>query len=154
MNSIQCTLSKGCADCLKVICDLQKIGSCAHASDIAVKMAISPASVSKILKLLAEDQLIFYTPHYPVKLTMRGKIVAGELVKKRTGIEFFLNRILGVSPERASELSHKIEHIIDDDTAVRIGILSESLLNRNDCRNLRSLLAQKLSEVQKSSPER
>ncbi|MBO5645186.1 MAG: metal-dependent transcriptional regulator [Lentisphaeria bacterium] len=154
MSDFVSGLSKSCGDCLKVIAGLSANGDLPHSSKIAEQLGVPRSAVCRTLKKLADRGLIFYTPHNPAELTMSGKLAAEQLGRNRRIILDFLNRILNTDFDKARILSCEMEHILDNETVCKLEILSEALIRRNDCSDLRKILSKKLKVSQNNVPVR
>ncbi|MDD6289885.1 MAG: metal-dependent transcriptional regulator [Eggerthellales bacterium] len=83
--------------------------------DIAAKMGVSKASVSKALTLLKEKGLVVQ-PHYgDVTLTEEGYAYGQSIFQRHGLITRFLNKGMGIDLEEAEREACIIEHAISDD---------------------------------------
>jgi DtxR family Mn-dependent transcriptional regulator len=115
-------LSKALEDYLKIIYKLEGQAPAekgVQTSAIAERLSISQASVSNMLKKLAEQQFIEYAPYYGVSLTDSGRKIALGMVRKHRVVELFLVERLGYSWDEVDEEAEVLEHSI-----------SEKLVNR------------------------
>ena len=109
--------SKALEDYLKIIYKLE--GSCVpdkgvQTSQIAERLCISQASVSNMLKRLAEQNYISYAPYYGVSLTEAGRKIALNMVRKHRVLELYLVERLGYSWDEVDEEAEVLEHAISD----------------------------------------
>jgi DtxR family Mn-dependent transcriptional regulator len=74
--SASAPLSGPVEDYLKAIYDLERDAHPAATNDIAERLAISPASVSGMMRRLAEQGLITHEPYRGVRLTADGRRAA------------------------------------------------------------------------------
>jgi DtxR family Mn-dependent transcriptional regulator len=65
-------LTASVEDYLKAVYDLERDGDAAVTSDLAVRLGVAPASVTGMVRRLAEQQLLTYTPYRGVRLTATG----------------------------------------------------------------------------------
>ncbi len=107
-------------DYLIEILRLTSSGSPAKTNDIAKKLDVSPASVSEMIKTLSKDKLVEYKKYRGVILTEKGMRYARQLHNKHHIMERFLTDVLDMSPDEAHDEAHRMEHIISDDSAIRI----------------------------------
>ncbi|MEZ5032074.1 MAG: metal-dependent transcriptional regulator [Saprospiraceae bacterium] len=88
---------------------------------IAEEIRTRPASVTDMLKKLAEKDLIDYKPYHGVSLTRSGARTATMLIRKHRLWETFLVEKLGYSWDAVHEIAEQLEHI-----------QSETLIDRLD----------------------
>lgn len=102
-------------DYVELIADLIEVQKEARASDLAARLGVSNATVSKVLARLQEEGYIESLPYRSVFLTQKGQALA-RTCKERHGIVLnFLIR-LGVDPETAEFDAEGIEHHISEQT--------------------------------------
>lgn len=89
-------------------------------SAIAERLSISQASVSNMLKKLAEQKYIKYAPYYGVSLTESGRKIALNMVRKHRILEQYLVERLGYSWDEVDEEAEVLEHSISDTLANRM----------------------------------
>lgn len=115
--------SKALEDYLKVIYKLESTvpsGKGVQTSAIAERLSISQASVSNMLKKLATKSLIEYAPYYGVQLTLSGRKIALEMVRKHRILEQYLVERLGYSWDEVDAEAEILEHSISDKLATRM----------------------------------
>lgn len=115
--------SKAFEDYLKIIYKLE--GSTlpdkgVQTSQIAERLSISQASVSNMLKKLADQAFISYAPYYGVSLTDSGRKIALNMVRKHRILELYLVERLGYSWDEVDEEAEVLEHAISDLLANRM----------------------------------
>ncbi len=93
-----------------------KIGT----NEIANEINISAASVSDMLRKLADKKLITYQKYYGVKLTKTGEHYAKNLVRKHRLWEVFLTQKLQFSWDEVHDLAEQLEHVKGDDMINRL----------------------------------
>lgn len=106
-------------DCLKAIYLLSREGK-AGTQDLAQALGITPASVTGMLKRLAELQLVAYQAYKGVELTLAGESVALEILRHHRIIEAFLHRALGVPLEELHDEADRLEHHISESLEARL----------------------------------
>jgi len=89
-------------------------------SFIAERLSISQASVSNMIKKLAEQQYVSYAPYYGVSLTESGRKIALNMVRKHRILEQYLVERLGYSWDEVDEEAEVLEHAISDTLANRM----------------------------------
>ncbi|MDR3205550.1 MAG: metal-dependent transcriptional regulator [Candidatus Methanoplasma sp.] len=89
-------------------------------TELASFMKVSPASVSEMLKILAAEGLVEYEKYKGVKLTGSGLNYARHIRKKHHIMERFLMDVLNVDGATAHKEACKMEHVLSDESAVKI----------------------------------
>ncbi|MBF6058023.1 MULTISPECIES: metal-dependent transcriptional regulator [Thiomicrorhabdus] len=115
--------SKALEDYLKIIYKLESgssEGKGVQTSAIAERLAISQASVSNMLKKLAEQHYIEYARYHGVSLTPAGRKIALGMVRKHRILELYLVERLGYSWDEVDEEAEVLEHSISDKLANRM----------------------------------
>ena len=110
-------------DYLKIIYKLEDSGSIdkgVQTSVIAERLSISQASVSNMIKKLADNGYISYAPYYGVSLTDLGRKIALNMVRKHRILEQYLVERLGYSWDEVDEEAEVLEHAISDKLANRM----------------------------------
>ncbi len=111
---------------IETIYILEGIHGHAHVVDIAKRLGVKKPSVTKAMNQLKEQGLINQEAYGPIKLTERGKDLAGEIYKKHQLISRYLEKSLGLAPDEASENACKMEHIVTNAMLVAIKKYLES----------------------------
>ena len=106
-------------DCLKAIYQRSKGGK-AGTQDLASTLGISGASVTGMLKRLAELKLVEYQPYQGVQLTEAGTQVALEIIRHHRLLETYLHRALGVPLDQLHEEADRLEHHISEALEARL----------------------------------
>jgi len=107
-------------DYLKTIYLLQQRTGDASTTAIATALSVKPASVTGMLKKLAELNLAQYTPYQGVTLTRSGERVALEVIRHHRLIELFLVETLGYSWDEVHAEADRLEHVISENFEERI----------------------------------
>ena len=89
-------------------------------TELASFMNVSPASVTEMTKILANDGLVIYERYKGIKLSEKGEREARQLRKKHHVIEHLLIDSLGIDANEAHDEAHKMEHAISDRTSIKI----------------------------------
>ncbi len=115
--------SKALEDYLKIIYKLEGGTSedkGVQTSLIAERLSISQASVSNMIKKLAEQAYIGYEPYYGVSLTDKGRKVALNMVRKHRILELYLVERLNYSWDEVDAEAEVLEHAISNKLANRM----------------------------------
>jgi Mn-dependent transcriptional regulator len=89
-------------------------------TELATFMKVSPASVSEMLKILANEKLVEYEKYKGVKLTEEGLNYARQIRRKHHVLENFLVDMLNVDSETAHEEACRIEHVLSNESAIKM----------------------------------
>jgi DtxR family Mn-dependent transcriptional regulator len=89
-------------------------------NDLAERLHVTPASVSAMLKKLAERGLVVHERYKGVVLTPDGERVALEVLRHHRLLELYLSEHLGVPWDRVHEEAEALEHVISEDLEARI----------------------------------
>ena len=102
-------------DYLKVIYKAGSRGESVTTNAIAEKLKVSQASVTAMVKKLADLKLIRHRPYYGVKLTDAGRKVALEIIRHHRLLELYLAEALGYEWDRVHDEAEKLEHVISEE---------------------------------------
>jgi DtxR family Mn-dependent transcriptional regulator len=112
-------------DYLKVIYVLQAERDTVTTSDIASRLDVAAASVTSMMKKLANEGLIDHAPYHGVRLTARGEAAALQVVRRHRLIETYLHDALGLPwdqvHEEAEVLEHSVSQRVEDRMAEALG---------------------------------
>lgn len=89
---------------------------------LAERLGISPASVTAMLKRMAEMGLVSYQPYHGVTLTSSGERVALEVIRHHRLIESYLAEALGVPWDQVHREAEVLEHYISEDLEERMAV--------------------------------
>ena len=107
-------------DYLKAIYDLERSGNPAGTNEIAEQLAIAPASVSGMVRRLAEQGLIEHEPYRGVRLTEAGRRAALRTLRRHRIIESYLAQALGYAWDRVHDEAERLEHAASDELIDRM----------------------------------
>ena len=106
-------LSPATEDYLKAIYKLER-GSPVSTQALAQELDIAPASVTGMVKRLAEQGLVHYTPYQGAALTGTGRKIALEVLRHHRLLELYLKEMMGHSWEALHEEAERLEHHISE----------------------------------------
>ena len=98
----------------------QETGSPVSTSSLASAVGVSSASVSGMLRRLAEDGLVDHTPYHGVTLTEAGLRRAASLSRRHCLWEVFLSRYLGLAWEDVYREACRLEHSTSPEVEERL----------------------------------
>jgi DtxR family Mn-dependent transcriptional regulator len=82
---------------------------------VAERLGVTPASASAMLKRLADEGLVSYTPYHGARLTGRGEQLALEVIRHHRLLELFLAEVLGMPWDRVHDEAEVLEHHISEE---------------------------------------
>ena len=138
-------LTASLEDYLEAIAELTATEGHAHTKEIARKLDVKMPSVTGALRQLEKLGYIIYNAHYPVELTPMGRSVAEEVVRRHGILKDFFGKILGLSPEKASQTACHLEHVVDSDIIERFVLFSKAIEFRSDAKQLQIYLSEAVS---------
>jgi DtxR family Mn-dependent transcriptional regulator len=107
-------------DYLKAIYELEGAGGTAGTNEIAETLRIAPASVSGMLRRLAEQGLIAHERYRGVRLTDEGRRAALRTIRRHRVIEAYLTSALGYPWDRVHDEAERLEHAASDELIDRM----------------------------------
>jgi DtxR family Mn-dependent transcriptional regulator len=113
-------LSGPVEDYLKAIYDLERDAHPAATNDIAERLAVSPASVSGMMRRLAEQGLITHEPYRGVRLTVDGRRAALRTLRRHRILECYLTEVLGYPWDRVHDEAEQLEHAASEELIERM----------------------------------
>ena len=113
-------LSRSVEDYLKAIYGLSEAGEAASTSAIADVLVIQPASVTGMVKRLAEEGLLEHVPYRGVSLTERGQHEALRVLRRHRILETYLCERLGFPWDDVHAEAERLEHAASDDLIERM----------------------------------
>ena len=105
---------------LKIIYDLQRAQGKVTTTTLAERLKVAPASVTGMLKKLAEMNLVIYEPYQGVYLTAAGEKIALEVLRHHRLVELYLAEALGVPWDQVHDEAEKWEHILSERLEARM----------------------------------
>jgi DtxR family transcriptional regulator, Mn-dependent transcriptional regulator len=107
-------------DYLKAIYELERSGEPAETNAIARLLNIAPASVSGMMRRLAEQGLITHERYHGANLTTSGRRAALRTLRRHRVIEAYLTSALGYSWDRVHDEAERLEHAASDELIDRM----------------------------------
>jgi len=89
-------------------------GEAVATGQLATALAVSPGTVTSMLKTLSESALVEYMPYTGVSLTAAGQSLALRVIRRHRLIEGFLARTLEMSWDEVHEEAEHMEHAVSD----------------------------------------
>lgn len=117
--SLREMLSQAVEDYLKAIYKLQNEGW-VSTTDLSVRMEVSPASTTNMVKRLAQLGLVKYASYKGVQLTETGEKIALEIIRHHRLLETYLREIMGYDWEKMHNEAEHLEHHISEEFEQRL----------------------------------
>jgi DtxR family Mn-dependent transcriptional regulator len=114
------TLTGPVEDYLKAIYDLERVGEPATTNDIALQLRVSAASVSGMVRRLADQGLITHEPYRGVRLTSDGRHAALRTLRRHRILECYLTEVLGYPWDRVHDEAERLEHAASEELIERM----------------------------------
>ncbi len=89
-------------------------------TDLARSLKVSPASVTGMVKRLAERGLIIHERYHGITLSEEGRVVALRTIRRHGLLERLLVDVLGMPWHSVDELAGKLEHHITPEVEERL----------------------------------
>lgn len=107
-------------DYLKVIFELEAGVGVAGTNEIAAELGVAPASVSGMIRRLADNGLIAHERYRGVRLTKAGRRAALRTIRRHRVIEAYLTSALGYPWDRVHDEAERLEHAASDELIDRM----------------------------------
>lgn len=114
------TLSEAQEDYLKHILKLSEFNEQVSTQSLARELEVKPASVTGMIKKLADVNLVRYKPYKGVELTESGKKIAMEILRHHRLLELYLADVLNYTWDEIHEEAERLEHVISEKFEARI----------------------------------
>ena len=113
-------LSRSVEDYLKAIFQLAERSEWVSTTDIAERLGVAPASVTGMVKRLAESAHLEHQPYRGVRLTELGRTAALAVMRRHRIIETFLITKLAYDWSNVHEEAERLEHAASDELIERM----------------------------------
>jgi DtxR family Mn-dependent transcriptional regulator len=113
-------LSAPVEDYLKAIYELEQSGDAAGTNELAARLHIAPASVSGMVRRLADQELIAHERYRGARLTEAGRRAALRTIRRHRIIETYLTKALGYAWDRVHDEAERLEHACSDELVDRM----------------------------------
>lgn len=113
-------LTRSAEDYLKAIYRLTDGGQVASTTELAEVLELAPASVSGMLRRLADQGLVDHEPYRGVALSPEGRRVALRMVRRHRLIEAYLVAHLGYTWDTVHDEAERLEHAVSDTLVERM----------------------------------
>lgn len=107
-------------DYLKAIYLIAEKGDEVATSAVAARLAVSPASVTAMIKRLAASGHVKHRRYQGFALTEKGRRLALEVIRHHRLLEAYLHQALGMDWDRVHDQAEVLEHAISEEVEDRI----------------------------------
>ncbi|MCI0434245.1 MAG: metal-dependent transcriptional regulator [Gemmatimonadetes bacterium] len=114
------TLSRSVEDYLKAIYQITEHSDSAGTTEIAERLELTPASVTGMVKKLAESGHLEHVPYKGVRLTGPGRLAALAVMRRHRILETYLITKLGYDWSNVHEEAERLEHAVSDELIERM----------------------------------
>ncbi len=105
---------------LKAIYELETRHGVASTTDVAVALAVAPASVTGMIRRLAQHGYLDHVPYRGVQLTDSGRRAALRTIRRHRILESYLTGVLGYAWDRVHDEAERLEHAASDELIERM----------------------------------
>jgi DtxR family Mn-dependent transcriptional regulator len=102
-------------DYVKAVYDQSRNGTAVSTTEISRILKVAPASVTEMLKKLAENGYVNYSPYHGSTLTPKGMLEAQKVARKHRLLEKFLSDILHIRKDQVHTQACELEHALSDE---------------------------------------
>jgi len=110
-------------DYIKAIYKARQESDAVSTQDLAARVQVSAAAVSKMLKRLTALRLADHTPYHGVQLTAAGEKMALEIIRHHRLLELYLVQALGYGWDEVHAEAERLEHHISEEFEAKIDAL-------------------------------
>ena len=109
-------MSKSTEEYLEAVYNLSQGEKTVTPSALSKRLNIAPPSTTEMLKRLADEGYVNYSPYQGVTLTENGLRVGEKITRKHRLIERFLNDKLGIEKDKVHSEACAMEHALSDES--------------------------------------
>ena len=118
--TIKEVLSSSLEDYLEAIFHIVAQKQAARGKDIARCLGVNNSSVTGALRVLREKGLINYAPYDIITLTVEGKRVSEDIIRRHEALHDFFVKVLSVDGEIANRAACNMEHALPPEILRRL----------------------------------
>jgi DtxR family transcriptional regulator, Mn-dependent transcriptional regulator len=107
-------------DYLKAVYELERAGGAAATNALAERLGVAPASVSGMVRRLADQGLLAHERYRGARLTDEGRRAALRTLRRHRIIESYLATVLGYPWDRVHAEAERLEHAASDELIDRM----------------------------------
>ena len=113
-------LSESIENYLKAIYALRREAGKVLTTQLAERLEVKPASVTGMVRKLAQMKLVTYKPYQGVELTRSGQKIALEVIRHHRLLELYLSEVMGLPWDKVHIEAEKLEHALSEELEDRI----------------------------------
>ena len=83
-------------------------------AELGNALRVTPASVTNMVKKLAESGYLHHQPYQGVTLTESGRMLALRIIRNHRVLELYLSKVLGLSWDEVDQEAEALEHLVSD----------------------------------------
>ena len=114
------SLTAPAEDYLKAIYEIERGSGAASTNEIAQRLGCAAASVTGMVKRLADQGLISHEPYHGARLTKEGRRAALKTLRRHRVIEAYLTEALHYPWDRVHAEAERLEHAASDELIDRM----------------------------------
>jgi DtxR family Mn-dependent transcriptional regulator len=107
-------------DYLKAIYEITQRHGTASTNEVAFALDVAAASVTGMIRRLAQQGYLDHVPYRGVQLTADGRRAALRTIRRHRIIETYLTRVLGYAWDRVHDEAERLEHAASDELIERL----------------------------------
>jgi DtxR family transcriptional regulator, Mn-dependent transcriptional regulator len=107
-------------DYLKTIYELESLFGSAPTNDIAQRLSVAPASVTGMVRRLADQGWLKYERYRGVQLTDQGRRAALRTLRRHRILESYLVHTLGYTWKNVHDEAERLEHAVSEELIDRM----------------------------------
>lgn len=108
-------VSSNIQEYLETLYSLTRNGEIASVKDVAERLNVAPASVTEMIKKLAERGYVNYSPYRGATLTEQGLHIGAKMSRKHRLLERFLHDVLKIGQDSVHKQACDMEHALSDE---------------------------------------
>ena len=108
-------MSNSTEEYLEAIYNLSQNGQTATTSAISKRLNIAPASATEMLRKLADEEYVNYSPYQGATLTSKGLSIGERITRKHRLLERFLHDTLKIGNDKVHAEACAMEHALSDE---------------------------------------
>lgn len=116
-------VSASVQDYLKAIFEIREDHDRVSTNALADKLGVAAASVTGMLKKLAELKLVNYEQYKGVRLSVAGEKMALEIIRHHRLLELYLHEAMGYELDKVHDEAERMEHAISEEFEERMSSL-------------------------------
>jgi DtxR family Mn-dependent transcriptional regulator len=107
-------------DYLKAIYEITRRDGTASTNEVAFALDVAAASVTGMIRRLAQQGYLDHVPYRGVQLTAEGRRAALRTIRRHRIIETYLTKVLGYAWDRVHDEAERLEHAASDELIERL----------------------------------